>query len=104
MTNELKVGIVVVAGLVGLSCLSFLSYRFFAPRYAAVDNAVFHESAQYNDGMIRDLESLQIQYQSANDDQKAALKAVILHRFSIYPESKMPENLKAFYRNLKGTM
>jgi hypothetical protein len=50
--------IAVIGVLIGLSFLSYAGYSYFAPRYTAVDNKVFHESAQYNDGMVRDLENI----------------------------------------------
>ena len=81
---------------------SFWSYQYFAPRYRAVDNEVFKQSEQYNDGMIRDLENLQIEYISADAEKKQALRAITLHRFSVYPEDKMPPNLRNFYNDLKA--
>jgi hypothetical protein len=77
-----------------------LSY-FFAPKYAAIDNKVFHESAQYNDGMVRDLENLRMQYIKADDVEKAALKETILHRMSVYPTHKLSPELQSFYESLK---
>ena len=91
-----------VAALFGLSYLGYESYKFFAPKYRAVDNQVFKESEQYNDGMIRDLENLQLEYIKASADQKDALRAITLHRFSVYPEDKMPPNLRNFYNQLKA--
>ena len=81
---------------------SFEMYKFFAPKYRQVDNQVFKESEQYNDGMIRDLENLQIEYINADAEKKQALRAIVLHRFSVYPEDKMPPNLRNFYNNLKA--
>jgi hypothetical protein len=81
---------------------SFWTYQYFAPKYRAVDNQVFKQSEQYNDGMIRDLENLQIEYISADADKKQALRAIVLHRFSVYPEDKMPPNLRNFYNSLKA--
>ena len=43
----------IMALCVGLSFLGYESYAYFAPKYRAVDNAVFKESEQYNDGMVR---------------------------------------------------
>lgn len=103
----MKVFLGIIAGaitLAVLSLLSFESYKYFAPKYAAVDAAVFHESAQYNDGMVRDLENLQREYVAASADQKEALKAVVLHRFSVYPEGRLPLNLQNFYNQLKGSL
>ena len=81
---------------------SFFTYQYFAPKYRAVDNQVFKQSEQYNDGMIRDLENLQIEYINADAEKKQALRAIVLHRFSVYPEDKMPPNLRNFYNNLKA--
>jgi len=98
------VGVIVGAILLifGLSYLGYESYKFFAPKYRAVDNQVFKESEQYNDGMIRDLENLQMEYINADAEKKVSLRAIVLHRFSVYPEDKMPPNLRNFYNSLKA--
>lgn len=92
----------VIALIFGLTFLGYKSYEFFAPKYRAVDNQVFKQSEQYNDGMIRDLENLQIEYINADADKKQALRAIVLHRFSVYPEDKMSPNLRNFYNSLKA--
>ena len=56
---------------------SFWAYQYFAPKYRAVDNQVFKQSEQYNDGMIRDLENLQMDYINADKDHKDALRAIV---------------------------
>lgn len=96
-------GVIATIALVfSMTFLGYESYKFFAPRFTAVDNAVFHESAQYNDGMIRDFENLELQYKQTKDEnERAALKATILHRFSIYPIEKLPPSLLSFYENLR---
>ncbi len=87
--------------LVGLTFffggLNLASYSFFAPKLTAVDNKVFHESQQYNDGMVRDLENLKREYLQATPEQKSALKGTIIHRFEIYPRDRMPPDLQNFY-------
>ena len=96
----------IVVGWVALIILamfgSFFAYQYFAPKYRQVDNEVFKQSEQYNDGMIRDLENLQLEYINADKDHKDALRAIVLHRFSVYPEDKMPPNLRNFYNDLKA--
>jgi hypothetical protein len=96
----------IVVGWVALIILamfgSFWAYQYFAPKYRAVDNQVFKQSEQYNDGMIRDLENLQMDYIAADSAHKDALRAIVLHRFSVYPEDKMPPNLRNFYNDLKA--
>jgi len=93
---------VFIALIFGLTFLGWMSYDYFAPKYRATDNKVFKESEQYNDGMIRDLESLQMEYISADQSHKDALRAIVLHRFSVYPEDKMPPNLRNFYNDLRS--
>jgi hypothetical protein len=91
-----------VALVFGLSVGGYYSYSFFAPKYRAVDNQVFKESEQYNDGMVRDLENLQLEYINADKEHKDAIRAIVLHRFSVYPEDKMPANLRNFYNDLRS--
>jgi len=98
------VGVIALAGasIFGVAYGGYRMYAFFAPRYVAVDNRVFQESQQYNEGMVRDLENLRMQYMSATPEQREALRALVLHRFSVYPEDKLPPDLLAFYSSLKG--
>jgi hypothetical protein len=91
-----------LAFIFSMNLFGLAQYSFFAPKVRAVENQVFKESEQYNDGMIRDLENLQMEYIQANADQKQALRAIVLHRFSVYPEDKMPPNLRNFYNSLKA--
>ena len=106
MLKEISATVGMVVGSIllifGLSYLGYESYKFFAPKYRAVDNQVFKESEQYNDGMIRDLENLQMEYINGDADKKQALRAIVLHRFSVYPVDKMPPNLRNFYNELKA--
>lgn len=99
--SMLGIAVFLVAAF-ALTFLGYMSYDYFAPKYRAVDNKVFKESEQYNDGMIRDLENLQIEYVSADDDKKQALRAIIIHRFSVYPQDKLPPNLRNFYNDIRS--
>jgi len=95
-------GFVALLGLgFGLDYLGYAEYGFFAPRYRAVDSKVFHESEQYNEGMVRDLTELQRQYVTADEEGKEALRPIIRHRFEVYPEDKMPADLRNFYDSIK---
>lgn len=97
--------IVVFIGLAvvfGLSYGSYKMYEFYAPKYRAVDNQVFKESEQYNDGMIRDLSELQRQYVTAsNNDERDSLRPIIRHRFEVYDENRLPADLRNFYDCIK---
>lgn len=91
----------VFAVVIGLSFFSYGMYAYFGPKYRLVDSKIFHESEQYNEGMIRDLSELQRQYVTADEAGKAALKPIIIHRFAVYPEEKMPSDLRYFYNSIK---
>jgi hypothetical protein len=91
-----------LAFIFGMNMFGLASYSFFAPKYRAVENHVFKESEQYNNGMIRDLENLQLEYIKADDAGKQSLRAIVLHRFSVYPADRMPPNLRNFYEQLKA--
>lgn len=86
-----------------LSFLGYEGYKFFSPRYAAVARNVFENTQAYNEGMVRDLENLRMQYISADHEQKDALRAIILHRFEVYPEDRLPPNLRNFYNSLRSS-
>ena len=105
-SSKILAGIFAIAAIIGIGwALTFngLALKsYFAPKSVAIDNTVFHESQQYNDGMVRDLENLQIEYINADADHKQALRAIVLHRFSVYPEDRMPPNLRNFYEQLRG--
>lgn len=98
------IGVLALAGLIALSFVlnlaGFAQFAFFAPKVTAVQNKVFQESQQYNEGMVRDLENIKREYIAANPDQKAALRALAIHRFEVYPIDRMPPDLQNFYRSL----
>ena len=96
--GAIAVALLVVAGL---SFFSFKLYEYFNPKYVAVDNQVFKESQQYNDGMIRDLQSLKMEYINGDQGKKDAIRAIVLHRFAVYPDDKMPPDLRNFYNLLQ---
>ena len=92
----------IVALVLGLSFVSYELYAYFAPKYRAVDAQVFKESEQYNEGMIRDLENLQMEYVKADDAHKALLRDITIHRFEVYDVNRLPQNLFSFYVQLKA--
>jgi hypothetical protein len=103
--RHLAIGIAILAALIAVSfALSFTQYAeysFFASRYTAVDTKVYHESAAYNEGMIRDLENLKHEYQHADESGRTALRATILHRFAAYDNRALPPDLASFYDSLQ---
>ena len=105
MKNYFKYALSVVAVLAAIFALAYYSLsldRFFMPRQEALRHDVYKQSQSYNDGMVRDLENIQMQYTEATPEAKVALRAVALHRFSVYPEAALTPSLRQFYNQLKG--
>ncbi len=104
--KEFGIAVLAFVGLIAvgfvLNAAGFINYSFFAPKYTAVQNKVFHESQQYNDGMLRDLENIKREYQSATPEGKAALRATAIHRFEIYPRERLTPDLQNFYDSLNN--
>ena len=94
--------VIALAVVFGLSYYAFEMTSFFKPKYTALDNQVFKESQQYNDGMLRDLQNLQLEYINGDQGKKDSIRAVVLHRFSVYPEDKLTPDLRNFYNSLKA--
>lgn len=103
----MKSVLIVIAGLLVLIGLGwFLTMNdlamqaFFAPRVRAIESHTFKMSEQYNEGMIRDLENLRLQYVSASGEQKQAIKSTILHRFEVFDAEQLTPDLRRFYQTL----
>ena len=99
MLGALVLGLALVFGL---GYFVYQSTSFFKPKYVALDNQVFKESQQYNDGMIRDLQNLQMEYITGDQGKKDSIRAIVLHRFSVYPDDKLSPDLRNFYNSLKA--
>jgi hypothetical protein len=100
----------VLAGILGFAALlafvfamgnwGLFTREFFGTRHRAIDNKIFKESEQYNDGMIRDLENLMYDYKMADsEDKKRSIKALARHRFSVYPKDKLSFEQRDFLNN-----
>lgn len=74
--------------------------EYFGTRSRAIENRIFKESEQYNDGVIRDLYDLKIEYMNGNDEKKESIRSLIQHRFSVYPKEKLPSDLIAFLNEI----
>ena len=92
----------VVGGVVLFSAVGLGIYAFTKPASIAIDNAAFHESQAYNDGMAKDLGNFQMEYIRTDDaGKRAALRAVILDRFAGYNPARLNPNLRTFLEQLK---
>ena len=81
---------------------NWASVNYYTPKYGSTRSETFKQSAAYNDGMVRDLEGIQLQYQAASPAGKEALRALALHRFEVYPVERMTPDQRNFYNQLKA--
>lgn len=77
-------------------------YRFWAPKQENARRVVFGNTQSYVQGKIDYLSRLKFQYQSADGDQKEALRGLILSEASNVDETKLPASLQAFIASLGG--
>lgn len=81
----------------------FFLYKFFAPRQEAVRRQVFEQSRAYNEGVIQNLQSYMMNYNSAEtQQQKDGLRAIILHETSTYDADHLPPHLATFLRQIRA--
>ena len=107
MKDFLKLFGLAVLGILAIALLAFVanvagfaSLSFFKPKVEQLRYDTFKQSQTYNDGMVRDLQNLRLQYMQANAEQQASLKAIVLHRFAAYDTSRLPPDLQAFYNSV----
>jgi hypothetical protein len=95
--------IALLALVFGLGYYGLQSYGFFAPRYTAIDNKVFHESQQYTDGKQGDLEQYEEDYNAtgATQKQKDMIRSMVRHDFAAYNGPLTPE-LQDFLTQMRG--
>lgn len=99
-----------LAVLVGLIALAFVLElgglqwkRFFGPKHEAVRREVFEETRSYNEAKMQQLAKYKLEYERTTDlDEKEALKAAICTMFANYDDTRMPQNLQAFLREMRG--
>jgi hypothetical protein len=92
-----------IVAVVVFATILFLGVRVIvAPSTVAIDNAVFHNSQAYQDGMANDLASFQQDYMNTNDEsKKAAIRAIVLQRYGSY-SGPLPLNLQSFLSQLRN--
>ena len=97
-------GVVVVGAVIaGVSYLAYLGTAFYAPKYEGIRRDVMSESRSYTEGTIRTLYNLKRQYQEAKtEEEKAVIAAEARHEFSIFPQERVPVELKAFLLAVGG--
>lgn len=86
-----------------LNYYSLVSFGFFAPKYAKVQRNVFENTPSYVQGKIQDLSNYKLQYeQTADTNNKSAIRAVIRSQFANFNTADCPDELKPFLQEQRG--
>ena len=109
MKDTLKMVAAGVAFLVVLMAVGWLAtgnnfflYKYFAPKQEQVRREVFEQSKAYRQGMLQELQNMQFEYIKADQEGKASMKSIILHRSADVPAETMPQDLVLFISQLKN--
>lgn len=81
---------------------NFFLYKFFAPKQEQVRREVFEQTHSYKEGMQQEIQSMAFQYVQADDEHKAALGNMILHKVADFDISYFSPDLQAFVRHLRS--
>lgn len=77
-------------------------FSFFAPKAEQVRRETFEQSKAYNQGMVQEIQNMQMEYVKATPSQKDALASIILHRVADFDVEKLPPDLYRFINQLKS--
>lgn len=110
MSSELKTGIgIFIAVLVVTTAISWISmgnefflYKFFVPKQEVVRREVFENTKSYKQGIAQEIQSYQVSYIVATDEQKIALGSLILHKIADYDESTFKPEIRVFLSQVRS--
>ena len=92
-----------VLGIVGAE-YAFRQHAYYAPRYEDVRRETFEYSRAFQEGTLRDLDNLRLEYARAtNPATKAALADTVRHRLADVPIDDLPVSLRTFARQVEET-
>jgi hypothetical protein len=96
--------VVIVLGIAWIATGSdFFLAKVFSPKMEQVRQDTFKNSQAYNEGMAKDIESIESDYIQATDPQvKAGLKGVIKQKLAGYDTTKFSPDLQKFLKSLDG--
>jgi hypothetical protein len=94
-----------VAVVVGLSELGYQLDKHYQPLQEQVRANTFAQSQTFNEGMVRDLQNLRLQYLAVGEtaDQKTAIRDTVRQRYAAYDPAKLPSDLALFYNQMNNT-
>lgn len=95
-----------IAALIGLTWIiqgnEFFFYKYWAPKQEAVRRQVFEQTKSYNQGMVQELDQFYRDYTKGGKEEKAAIKALVLHRVADFPSENLPPYLQSWVTELRN--
>ena len=79
----------------------FFLYKVFAPKYEQVRRETFEQTKSYRQGMVQELENMQLAYVKADSAGKRAMAPIILHRAADAQPSTLTPDLNSFLTELR---
>jgi hypothetical protein len=77
-------------------------YKFWAPKQENAKRQVFEQTQSYVEGKREYLTRLRLEYETADEGHKAALREMILSEAANVDLSKLPPDLVSFIQSLKN--
>jgi len=75
--------------------------RKYDPQREEIRRQTFEESRAFREGLAQELQAMQLDYLKGNEDQKAAIASMVLHRVAGVDPSVFPPSLQRFIDQLK---
>jgi len=75
--------------------------KVFMPAQEQVRHDTFKQSQAYRDGMVTELENMQMEYVQADAAHKPALAAIILHRAASVNRADLTPELRSFLQEIQ---
>lgn len=96
------------AAVVGIYIIGFFItggnlaiYKFWAPKYREVQREVFEQTQSYVHGKNQYISRLRLQYESTQDEQREALRRLILTEAETIDEDNLSAANRAFINTLR---
>ncbi len=83
-----------------LRALGLVEFQIFGTAEADAKRQVFEQSKSYRDGAVQELQNMQFEYLKTDPEHQKGLRSLILHRAASVPQDAMPDDLRAFIRQI----
>lgn len=100
--SALVILIFVVLISFGLRWVGLEIYRYFGTKEEGIRREIFEETKSYNEAKEQELVKYRYEYETGDDETKAAIRGAIRHAFADYDCSRLDPELKNFVKICRG--